>query len=73
MHTILLLLFYLPIQPLLNAVKPSDSQTEDGEEGKGDKKVKSWFSYAAGGLGSLLATTSPIIVSLIEKAISDLM
>lgn len=65
-HTILLLLFYIPVKLKLNSLQATQ-RTDPATA-----TPKKWFTFMAEGLGTILVTASPLITSLLEKAISGL-
>jgi hypothetical protein len=65
-HTILLLLFYLPIKLKFNGMQINQ------ELNQGSENSKKGFKFLAESLGTILMTTSPLITSIVEKAISNL-
>lgn len=68
LHTILLLLFYVPIKLKFNSLEIN--QAANRAQPPGPQK---WFTFLSKSMGTLLITTSPLITGLIERVISDLL
>jgi|GEM_PF-5692034 len=66
MHTVLLLLFYIPVK-----LKFDSLDVMKQEESIEEKSPKSFIKFLGESLGTLLLTASPLIASLIEKAIAN--
>lgn len=67
MHTILLIIFYLPVKLQINSLEIVKADHEEGKE----SAFKVWPKNILETLGVILATTSPLIASFVEKAISS--
>lgn len=67
-HTVLLLLFYVPVRLKFNSLQ---IMQDDSKTGSGDS-VKKWIKYVGESLGTILITTSPLLTGLIEKGLSSL-
>jgi hypothetical protein len=67
MHTLILLVFYIPVKLKFNSVKAADEAIN--QTPKSGKKI---LSNIIEGITTLITTTSPLIASLIQKFLSNL-
>jgi hypothetical protein len=70
LHSILLLVFYLPVRLQFNQLRLTKEQKDIDEEG--DSGTKKIFKSFWEGVSAILLTTSPMIATLLEKLISHM-
>ncbi|MBX3252523.1 MAG: hypothetical protein KF862_00170 [Chitinophagaceae bacterium] len=67
-HSLLLLIFYVPVRIQFNGLKLTQQQKEDEKAGLSD--VKKGIKATGEMLGTILITASPLITSILEKMLS---
>ena len=70
LHSVLLLVFYLPVRLQFNQLRLTKEQKNIEEEG--DSGTRKIFKSFWEGVSAILLTTSPLIATLLEKLISHL-
>jgi hypothetical protein len=68
-HTLILLVFYIPVRLQFNGLEITQEQKNIDEQGVSDTKKK--FKAIWESLGTILLTTSPLIATVLEKLISS--